>query len=138
MEKKNATRLVADAILGEDYRTVIVAGKSYCILPPTIERIAGMAKHLSVFEDMNNVADIIDAMKNADSAAKALSWLIDGSEELYKELSKGSIQEVTEAIAIGFSLVSVQGFMKLSALTKNVAMLIATPKQQVTSACSDR
>lgn len=138
MQKHNATRLVAEAILGDDYRTVIVAGKSYCIMPPTIERIAGMAKHLSVFEDMNNVADLIGAMKNADSAAKALSWLIDGSERLHKDLCKGSIEEVTEAIAKGFSLVSAQDFMRLSALTKSAAMLIATPKRQATSACSDK
>lgn len=125
MQKHSATRLVADAILGDDYRTIIVAGKSYCIMPPTIERIAGMAKCLTDFEEIASADDLMKAMANATSAAKALSWLIAGDESLHKELAKGRIEEIAEGLKLGMELISTQDFMQLSALIKSVGNLIA-------------
>lgn len=35
--KKKAAKIVNSAILGMDFRTVVVAGKAYVIKPPTIK-----------------------------------------------------------------------------------------------------
>ena len=121
-------KIVSDAIIGNDFKVVVVNGKSYIIYPPTIHKIAVAASYLSNVGKIENLEDIFLSMKDTPNASHALSWLINGNDELFEELSKGTFEENVEALSIAFSLISVENFMKLSALVKNVASLAAKQK----------
>lgn len=123
-----ASKIVTGAIIGLDFKTVIVNNKAYVIHPPTIAKIAGSAYYLSDIEAGETLNDIIKALKDMNSASKALSWLIKGDESLAEELSHGTLDEVAEAIEIGLGMISAENFIKLSVLAKNVQMLTARPK----------
>ena len=121
-------KIVSDAIIGTDFKVVVVNSKPYIIYPPTIHKIAGAASYLSNVGKIENLEDIFLSMKDTPNASHALSWLINGNDELFEELSKGTFEENVEALSIAFSLISVENFMKLSALVKNVASLAAKQK----------
>lgn len=121
-------KLVSEAMSGMDFVTVVVAGKAYTIYPPTIRRIAGSARYLSCIGDEKTFADVIKSLSEMNGAAKALSWFIQGDESLAEELSGGTLDEVVQALESCYSLVSTEGFTKLSVLAKNVAELTAKPK----------
>lgn len=123
----NAARLVASSLLGLDYVVAIVAKKRYVINPPTIAKLAGAAFHFSHIEDAETIPEMLAAI-NIKHAAAALSWLIDGSEQLTEELSQGTLREVTEAIAQAYTLLDLQDFTVLSTLAKNVTRLTAKAK----------
>ena len=123
-----AANVVGSAILGRDFVTVTVAGNAYTIFPPTIHAIAGLACHLSAFSGMETLEDAIRSAKEMEEAAKALSWLISGDESLTEELSRGTLNEVADALEEGFALISAANFSRLSALARNVARLTAKPK----------
>lgn len=126
---ENAAKIVSSAVLGMDFRTVIVNGKVYTIMPPTIHKIAGVGYYLSDFTGEDNMTAIMSMIKDMKKAAHALSFFITGDDSLADELSKGTIDEVINGIKEGFSLISVQNFTTLSVLARNVAGLIAKQKQ---------
>ncbi len=123
-----ATRLVASALLGLDAETVTIGGKAYTVHPPTIERIAGAALHLTPFASVGTLADAFNAMGDLAEAAEALSWFINGDGSLKAELAKGTLHEVTTALAVAVRLMDVADFSALSALARNVSRLTAKPK----------
>lgn len=130
MEKvKNAARLVSSALLGMDYKTVVVAGNAYVITPPTIKRIAGAAYHLSEMGEGGTVRDVLKSVNSADKLSRALSWLIQGDESLSDSLSEGTLDEVLDALEAAYSLISTRDFSRLSALARNVASLAARQRQ---------
>ena len=122
------SKVVSDAIIGNDFRVVIVNEKSYVINPPTIHKIAGAASYLSGIENMETLGDILLSMKDTPNASHALSWFINGNDELFEELSRGTFEENINALSVAYSLVSVENFITLSALAKNVANLAANQK----------
>lgn len=121
----NASKIVNAAVLGKDFETVFVNGNAYVIHPPTIHKIAGMGYYLSSLKEGGTVMDMLRSLKDVETASYALSCLIQGDESLHVELSKGTFDEVVEALATGFSMISVENFYKLSVLAKNVAQLTA-------------
>lgn len=121
----NATKLITGAVLGFDGETVLVNGKVYIVPPPTIARIAGAAYCLSDIAESSNV---ISALKDIKGASKALSFFICGDDSLSDELSEGTLEEITEAIEKAYTLISVENFIKLSTLAKNVGRLTANPR----------
>lgn len=123
-----ASRLVTDAILGEDSVTVIVNGKSYFIEPPTIIKLVKAAKYLDSVEGGETMEEVVGMIKNLDSACKALSVFIRGDESLSEELSKGKLSEVVEGLMVSYSLISISDFQKLSTLAKSIARMIASPR----------
>lgn len=126
MEKKrNAAKVVSSAILGLDGETVIVAGKAYHILPPTIRRIAQAAYHLSDMKEAESLKELIMSIGTPQPICKALSCMICGDESLADELMDGTMEEMAEALETAYSLASVENFWKLSALARNVASLTA-------------
>lgn len=127
MEK--ASKIVNAAVLGKDFETVFVNGNAYVINPPTIHKIAGVGYYLSDLEEGNTILDMLRSLKDIGAASRALSWLIKGDESLSEELSKGTFDEVVEALSVGFSMISAENFYKLSVLAKNVALLTAKQKQ---------
>lgn len=127
--EKNASKIVNAAVLGKDFETVFVDGKAYVVTPPTIRRIAGVGYYLSDLKDGVTIMDMLRSLKDVETASRALSWLIQGDENLHEDLSAGTFDEVVEALAIGLSMISAQNFYKLLVLAKNVANLTAKQKQ---------
>ena len=128
MEKK-ASKIVKAAVLGKDFETVFVNGNAYVIHPPTVHRIAGAGYYLSDLKDGVTVMDMLRSLKDVETVSRALSWLIQGDENLYEELSEGTFDEVVEALGTGLSMISAENFYKLSVLAKNVVNLTAKQKQ---------
>jgi hypothetical protein len=125
MNMNQGARIVSDAIIGNDFKVVVVNGKSYIIYPPTIHKIAGAASYLSNVGKIENLEDIFRSMKDTSNASHALSWFINGNDELFEELSRGTFEENVEALSIALSLISIENFTRLSALAKNVVDLAA-------------
>lgn len=124
----NGSKVVSASIIGADFVNVMVNNKVYSIFPPTIHKLAGAGLYLSDFGNEENVRDILISINNADKLAHALSWLIKGDNSLVNELEQGTFDELVDAVSQAYSLISVENFTKLSALAKNVAMLIANQK----------
>lgn len=122
------SKVVSASIIGADFVNVMVNNKVYSIFPPTIHKLAGAGLYLSDFGNEENVRDILVSINNADKLAHALSWLIKGDNSLFNELEQGTFDELVDAVNQAYSLISVENFAKLSALAKNVAMLIANQK----------
>jgi hypothetical protein len=127
--EKNASKIINAAVLGKDFETVFVNGNVYVIYPPTIHKIAGAGYYLCDLKEAVTVMDMLRSLKDVEMASRALSWLIQGDENLCEELSAGTFDEVVEALATGLSMVSAENFYKLSVLAKNVALLTAKQKQ---------
>lgn len=121
-------KMVCDALLMRDFVTVVVAGKPYTVKPPTIRVIAGAAGCLSCLGNEESFSDILRSLSDMGKASEALSWFIAGDDTMKDELSEGTVEEVTDALEACFSLVSVEGFTKLSILARNVAELAARRK----------
>lgn len=123
-----ASKLVADAILGEDSVTIMVNGKTYCISPPTIIKLVKAAKYLNSFEEGKTLAEVLGMLKNLYDACKALSIFIQGDESISYELSKGTFEEVVNGLQTAYSLISIKDFQTLSILAKSAARMIAKPR----------
>lgn len=117
--------MIADALLLEGKVSVFIGGKEYKIPPPTIERIAGAGRHLASLKPCSSFMDIIQTMPELEAACKALSWFIQGDENLHKTLQKGTLAEIIGALTAAVSLMGIENFPKLSALARNVQSLIA-------------
>lgn len=123
--KQNAAKIASSAILGMDFKVVIVNGKSYIVTPPTIRRIAGAAYWLSDVKDGKTIRELLASINNVEPLAHALSWFIQGDDILVEELSQGTLDEVIDGLDAAYSLVSTDSFLKLSGLARNVADLTA-------------
>lgn len=124
-DKLDGAKMVSAAIIGMDYRNVVVNDKVYIIQPPTIAKIAGAVFWLSEIGDGNTLKEIISSMAKIESLAHCLSWFINGNDDLAEELSQAKIGEVVEAIETAFTLIDAGNFLKLSALLRSVRPLIA-------------
>lgn len=123
-----ASKLVADAILGEDSVTTMVNGKTYCISPPTIIKLVKAAKYLDRFEEGKSPGEILWMMKDLGDACKALSVFIQGDESISDELSKGKLEDVVNGLQKAYSLISIKDFQTLSILAKSASRMIAKPR----------
>lgn len=127
--EQNAAKIVSSAILGMDFKVVIVNGKSYIVTPPTIKKIAGAAYWLSDVKDGKNIKELLVSINNVEPLAHALSWFIQGNDSLFEELSNGTLDEVIDGLESAYSLLSTKNFLRLSVLAKNVANLTAKQRQ---------
>lgn len=125
----NAAKMVSAALLGKDSETVKIAGIAYKIKSPTIKKIAGAGYWLADFGEEAKETDYIGELKSVDKVAKAVSWFIQGDEELEEELKKGTLGELLQALTAAMSMIGIQNFAMLSTLAKNVKMLIAKQRQ---------
>lgn len=123
--RRNAAKIVSAAIIGLDGETVVIAGRAYHILPPTIKRLAQAAYYLSDMGEAETLRGLLMSVGNPEPLCNALSCLIRGDESLRDDLMEGTMEEVAEAMEVAYSLVSVENFWKLSALARNVASLTA-------------
>ncbi|MFA6728223.1 MAG: hypothetical protein WCS17_08420 [Prevotella sp.] len=127
----DAAKIVSDAIIGNDFRTIIVNDKPYTIYPPTIKKIAGAISCLSEIEEKegDSVKDVfLSTLGAVRQYAKALSWMINGCDSLDTELSNGTFEEVVNGLDIAFSLISPKVFSKAVSLMKSARLLAAKQK----------
>lgn len=124
----NAAKIVSGAIIGMDFKIILVNSKRYIITPPTIRKIAGAAYWLSDIQEAKSIKDVLLSINNADSLAHALSWFINGNDNLFEELSNGTQDEIIEGLEAAYSLTSTRNFIKLSTLARNVAKMTADSK----------
>lgn len=131
MSKKQtqAANLVSSAIFGMDFTTVVVNGKAYVIMPPTISKLAGVGYYFSKIGEGETTRELLQTLETIENASCVLSILICGDTTLANELSSGTMDEVVAAIDEGLSLINVESFIKLLALRRSVLMLTAKPKQ---------
>lgn len=124
-KKKSAAKLISAALLGLDGETVVVAGRAYHIMPPTIKKIAQAAYYLSDIETADNLRGLFMSIGKPEPLCNALSCMIKGDESLRDELMNGTMGEIADALEVAYSLASVENFWRLSALARNVASLTA-------------
>lgn len=128
-----ASKLVSDTLMGYDTKTILVNGKPYVIEPPTIYKIARAAGHLDKVEGGDSISEFLHLLQNIESASKALSVFIQGDEGLGEELSKGTLNEITEGLETAFNMLSIQDFQRLSTLARSVARMAANQRPSVTT-----
>ena len=126
MEQEGA-KIVSSAILGMDFKVVMVNGKSYIVTPPTIKKLAGAGYWLSSIKG-DTIKEVFLSKEYPEAFAHALSYMIQGDDSLFDELSNGTDAEIKEALDEAYSMVSVKNFIGLSDLARNVTSLIAKPK----------
>ena len=126
----NAAKTIADAIIGNDFQTIVVNEKPYTIYPPTIHRIAGAISCLSSVNigECNSFADVFSFCKDSKQLSKALSWMIGDNESLCEELSQGTLEEIVQALSVAFSLISTSVFSRAVNLMRSVNQLAAKEK----------
>lgn len=127
--EQNAAKIVSSAIIGMDFKVVIVDGKSYMVNPPTIKRIAGAAYWLSDVKDGKTIRELLASINNIEPLAHALSWFIQGNDSLFEDLSNGTLEEIIDGLDAAYSLISTNSFLRLSDLVKNVSNLTAKQRQ---------
>lgn len=120
--------MIASAIIGMDYKLIIVNDKSYFIHPPTIAKIAGASYWLCDFNGGSTLHEILTSLSKAENLSKALSWFINGDDSLSEELAQGTVKEMVDGLEAAFTMIDAENFMRLSALLKSARMLIAKQK----------
>lgn len=121
-------KIVSESIIGSDFRTIIVNGKSYTVYPPTIHKLAGAISHLSGIQEAENLKDVLLSLGESEAYSKALSWLIVGNDSLSVELAKGTYKENVDALEEALSMIDSKVFLKAVSLARNVSLLAAKPK----------
>lgn len=121
----NAAKIVNSAIIAMDFRTVVIAGKAYTIYPPTIKKLAGAGYYLSDVKAGESIKDLLLSLNDSALLAHALSWIIQGNDELFEELAEGTYTEIVDALDMAYSMISALSFCNLSTLARNVAGLTA-------------
>ena len=121
-------KIISESIIGMDFRTVIVGGKSYTVYPPTIHKLAGAISYLSKVQEADNLKDVLLSLGESKAYSKALSWLIAGDESMSDELAKGTYEENVNALDVAFSMIDSKVFLKAVSLAKNVSLLAAKPR----------
>lgn len=121
----NAAKIVSSAVVGLDFKTVVVHDRPYVIFPPTIHKIAGATYWLSDFGEADTLRELLMSLKDLEHLAKALSWFIQGDDALAEELAQGTLSEVVEALDAAFSLIDTANFLRLSVLARSAKNLTA-------------
>ena len=121
----NASKIVTGAIVGLDFKTILVNGKAYAVFPPTIAKIAGATYYLSDLGKADTLNEVLKTLSEAEKGAKALSWLVKGDESLSEEFIQASFEDVVNGLEIALSLISAESFIKLSTLARSVLGLTA-------------
>lgn len=121
----NASKLISGAIVGLDFKTILVNGKAYAVLPPTIAKIAGATYYLSDLGEADTLNEVLKTLSEVEKGAKALSWLVKGDESLSDEFIQAPFEDVVNGLEIALSLISAESFIKLSTLARSVRSLTA-------------
>lgn len=139
-----AAQLVAESILGIDFRTVLINDKPYTIYPPTIKIICRGIKEwakLNIDNDIDTKAGVIQSIpENNVPLLRGICYFIVGDVKFYqwkayrlfRQLRYGtpSIRpdEMKEAVRTIMELIQVQDFFDCAVSAKSAAKMAANPK----------
>lgn len=126
--KSDGAKIVSAAILGFDFRRIVVNNVSYVIKPPTIHTLVSATYWLTEIEDADTIKGSLQTLNSLDNACRALSCFIQGNDGIWEELSHGTMNEIVDGLEAGFDLIDMQNFLKLSALMRSAKRLIAKPR----------
>lgn len=121
-------KVIASAIIGSDFKTIMVNGKAYTIYPPTINNLAGAIENLSGIQEATTLREVLLTLKDTIAYAKALSWFINGDDSMTDELSNGTYEECVNGVEQAISMIDITVFQKAVNLARNVSKMAATPK----------
>lgn len=122
---KDGAKIVASAVLGLDGATIVVNDKAYYVAPPTIKKIAGAGVCFSQYGNEETIGEYLRNIKDITSLSRALSWFVQGDGSLEEEFSQGTLDELVAGIEVAVSMIKVENFLRLSALTRSVLNVIA-------------
>lgn len=122
-------KLIADSLLGLDYKLIAVNGKPYRVNPPTIKTICRAVSHFAKI-DLPQTGLTVEALaevpQTAEEIIEGLACFFD--EEIRDQLyacSPGKLLEIMQDIV---SLMSPDDFFGCAALARNVARMAAIPR----------
>lgn len=140
----DAAQLIAESILGVDFKTILINNKPYTIYPPTIKIICRGIKEWAKLKFDDNIgtkADVIQSIpENNIPILKGLCYFIVGDVKfhkwkayrLFRQLRYGTPSinpsEMKEAVQTIMDLIQVQDFFDCAVLCKNVTKMAANPK----------
>lgn len=121
--------LVADAVLGEDFKVVVLGGKAYKVSPPTIATICKGIHYLSLIDKTTSGKEDLEKVRNdLENILKGLSVFVLGSADMYKEIDGATLHELREALETVVKFISAEDFFVCAALAESVARMAATPR----------
>lgn len=120
---------MADAVLGEDFKVVVLGGKAYKISPPTIATICKGIQYLSLIDKTTSGKEDLEKVRNElENILKGLSVFVLGSADRYEEIEGATLHELREALETVVKFISAEDFFVCAALAESVARMAATPK----------
>ncbi|WFE85050.1 hypothetical protein [Parabacteroides chongii] len=124
-----AANLVANAILGDDLKVVILGSKAYTIQPPTIAVICKSIKYLSCIDRTTTGKEELSKSKGRPGEyAEGLSVFIFDDPEKYVAIQGATLKELKEALETVIKLISAEDFFVCAALAESVARMAAIQK----------
>ena len=124
-----AANTIANAVLGEDRKVIVLAGKAHIIEPPTIATICRAITFLSNVDRTSTGEEHLERVKSdLGNMMKGLAVFIFGDPERYKEIENASLAELKEALTTVIKLISAEDFFVCAALAESVARMAATQK----------
>lgn len=128
-DMNKGARLVADAVLGEDFKVVVLGGKAYKVSPPTIATICKGIQYLSLIDKTTSGKEDLEKVRNdLENILKGLSVFVFGSADIYKEIDGATLHELREALETVVKFISAEDFFVCAALAESVARMAATPR----------
>jgi hypothetical protein len=120
-------KAITDAIVGNDFKTIVINEKAYTMYPPTIYKLSGCISCLSSIniDEYSTLKDMFKFYGDVKILAKALSWMIQGDDGLTDELCQGTLDEVVDALTSSFSLISTTVFQQAVSLMRSASLLAA-------------
>lgn len=124
-----AANTIANAVLGEDRKVIILAGVVHIIEPPTIATICRAITFLANVDRTSTGEEHLDRVKSdLENMLKGLAVFIFGDSERYKEIENASLSELKEALTTVIKIISAEDFFVCAALAESVARMAATQK----------
>lgn len=139
-----AAKLISDAVLGYDFKTILIGEKGYSIYPPTIKIICRAVAEWSQlnfdFTDMRKISTIGQIPECCKPMLRGLSYFVVGdvrhhrwkAYRLYRKWMYGTPgitpDEMNEAVQTAFELIQAQAFFDCATTCASVAKMVAKPQ----------
>lgn len=124
-----AANMVANAILGDDFKVIVLGSKAYTINPPTIAVICKSIRFLSCIDRTKTGREELNkAKEDLENLLKGLAVFIFDDPDKYTEIQDATMKELREALETVINLISAEDFFVCAALAESVARMAAIPK----------
>lgn len=133
----NGSKIVSDAILGEDLKFITIGGKVYNMKPPSIKVILATIRHLSKVslknESYSKISIMAEYPKNTDYIVRGIAVLVLGEDgrkakRLAKKFKNGTFDELLVAFQEAIKLMGCESFFAIAQSAKNLNQMAAKPK----------